>query len=102
MSDPTGRSGSSPPAMPTTMTWSKGPAARARRVACRASSGPIPVTSETTDHVPAVPVWVNTGSSEAGRRSNDFTIAFSSGCMGASTTIRLVRIVTPSSWRSVR
>ena len=66
MSEPTGRSGSSPPAIPMTMTWSNGPAASARRVASRARAGPMPVTSVATDQSPAVPGCENTGSPGAG------------------------------------
>src|SRR6516165_2858911 len=102
MSDPTGRAGSSPPAIPITMTWSKGPAASVFWVASWARPGPMPLTSDATSHAPAVPVWEKTGSSAAGFRSKDFTIALSSGLMGASTAARLVVVVTSPSSRIVR
>ncbi len=102
MSEPTGSSGSSPPAIPMTMTWSKGPVASAFRVASPARAGPIPVTSEATDQTPAVPVCEKTGSSVVGCSPKDLTIALSSGCMGARTATRLLGAVTPSSWRILR
>ena len=62
----------------------------------------MPVTSAATPHDPAVPVCEKTGSSGLGWRPKDFTMAFSSGFIGASTATRLSGVVTPSSWRIVR
>ena len=86
--------------MPMTMTWSKGPAARARSVASRARAGPIPVTSAATDQSPAPPSCEKTTSAVVAVSPNDLMTAFSSGCMGASTATRFVEVVTPPSWRT--
>ncbi len=83
--------------MPTTMTCSQGAVASARTVASRARAGPMPVTSATTDQFPATPVWLKTVSPPVGRNPKDVTIALSSGCIGASTTTRLVGVGTASS-----
>lgn len=97
MSEPTGKDGSSPPAIPITITWSIDPAERARCVASRAKAGPIPVTSEPTHHAPATPEWENTASPGVAFSPKDFTIALSSGCIGASTATRFVVPVTAPS-----
>ncbi len=83
--------------MPMTMTWSIDPAERARLVASRAKAGPMPVTSDPTHQWPAIPAWENTASAGVAFSPNDFTIALSSGCIGASTATRFVVAVTPSS-----
>ena len=83
--------------MPITITWSIDPAERAWRVASRARAGPMPVTKVPTHHSPAVPTCENTASPDVGFNPNDFTIALSSGCIGASTATRFVVAVTPSS-----
>ena len=62
----------------------------------------MPVTSEPTHHAPTTPEWENTGSEGVACSPNDFTIALSSGCIGASTATRLVVPVTPSSCLIVR
>jgi hypothetical protein len=41
-----------------------------------------------------VPAWEKTGSCGVGRRSKDFTMAFSSGFIGASTATRFSGVVT--------
>ena len=92
-----GSAGSSPPAMPITMTWSMEPADRAHRVASRAKAGPMPVTRVPTHQSPAMPEWEKAVSAGVALSPNDFTIALSSGCIGASTATRFVGVVTPSS-----
>ena len=80
--------------MPMTITWSKVSAAKALWVASLARAGPMPVTNAATPHDPAVPVCVKTGSSAVAWRPKDFTMAFSSGFIGASTATRFSGFVT--------
>ena len=65
--------------------------------ACR----PIFAQVNKLPHDPAVPACENTGSSGVGSSEKDFTIAFSSGFIGARTTTRRSGVLTLSSWRIV-
>ena len=62
----------------------------------------MPVTSDPTHQWPAIPEWENTVSPGVAFSPKDFTIALSSGCIGASTATRFVVPVTPSSCPMVR
>ena len=57
----------------------------------------MPVTSAPTHQSPAVPEWEKTASIGVACSPKDFTMALSSGCIGASTATRFVVAVTPSS-----
>ena len=97
-----GSAGSSPPAMPITMTWSIDPADSARWVAWAAKAGPMPVTSDPTHHRPATPAWEKIESEGVVFSPNDFTIALSSGCIGTKTATRFIVPVTASSCPIIR